>query len=105
MVQATFRGCVPREISVGSVGGEGHFARSCPGHNGSDWGEVDAQGATDAPVLGQERGSVDLRDNQLDELSSQDAPGSATSSVRSADPDSLTVHLAALRYFCLLRST
>ena len=69
-------------------GEEGHFARNCPGRNGEGWGEVVAQGATDAPVGGQEGGSVDLRDNQLDELSSQDAPGSVSASA-CADPDSL----------------
>ena len=68
---------------------EGHFARSCPGCNGLDWGEVDAQGATDAPVDAQEGGSEDLRDNQLDELSRQDALGSATGCARSAELDSL----------------
>ena len=69
-------------------GEEGHFARNCPGRNGEGWGEVVAQGATDAPVGSQEGGSVDLRDNQLDELSSQDAPGSVSASA-CADPDSL----------------
>ena len=69
-------------------GEEGHFARNCPGRNGEGWGEVVAQGATDAPVGGQEGTSVDLRDNQLDELSSQDAPGSVPASA-CAGPDSL----------------
>ena len=69
-------------------GEEGHFARNCPGRNSEGWGEVVAQGATDAPVGSQEGGSVDLRDNQLDELSSQDAPGSVSASA-CADPDSL----------------
>lgn len=82
-------GVYPMRNKCRFCGGEGHFARSCPGRNGSDWGEVDAQGATDARVVCQEGGSVDFRDNQLDELSSQDAPGPATSSACSADPDSL----------------
>ena len=69
-------------------GEEGHFARNCPGRNSEGWGEVVAQGATDAPVGSQEGGSVDLRDNQLDELSSQDAPGSVSASA-CVDPDSL----------------
>ena len=46
-----------------------------------------SQGASGAPVDGQEGGSVDLRDNQLNELSSRDAPGSV--SAASAGPDSL----------------
>ena len=68
-------------------GAEGHFACSCPGGNGVDWGEVNPQGETDAPADGQ--GSVDLRDNQLDELPSQNAPGSSAGSASCADPDSL----------------
>ena len=70
-------------------GEEGHFARNCPGRNGEGWGEADAQGASDAPVDGQEGGSVDLRDKQLDELSSRDAPGSVSASASSVGPDSL----------------
>ena len=52
-----------------------------------DWGEVNPQGETDTPADGQ--GSVDLRDNQLDELPSQNAPASSAGSARCADPDSL----------------
>ena len=70
-------------------GEEGHFARNCPGRNGEGWGEVAAPGASDAPVAGQEGGSVDLRDNQLDELSSQVAPASASASAAGPGPDSL----------------
>ena len=70
-------------------GEEGHFARNCPGHNGEGWGEAVAQGASDAPAEGREEGSVDFRDNQLDELSSRDAPGSVSASASSAGPDSL----------------
>lgn len=70
-------------------GEEGHFARNCPGRNGEGWGEAVAQGASDAPAEGREEGSVDLRDNQLDELSSRDAPGSVSASASSAGPDSL----------------
>ena len=70
-------------------GEEGHFAHNCPGRNGEGWGEANAQGVSGALVDGQERGSVDLRDNQLDELSSQDAPGSVSASAASAGPDSL----------------
>ena len=68
-------------------GEEGHFARNCPGRNGVGWGEAVAQRASDAPVDRQDGGSVDLRDNQLDELSSRDAPVSASAS--SVGPDSL----------------
>ena len=64
-------------------------ARNCPGRNGEGWGEANAQGVSGALVDGQERGSVDLRDNQLDELSSRDAPGSVSASAASAGPDSL----------------
>lgn len=70
-------------------GEEGHFARNCPGRNGEGWGEAVAQGASDAPAEGREDGSVDLRDNQLDELSGRDAPGSVSASASSAGPDSL----------------
>ena len=70
-------------------GEEGHFARNCPGRNGEGWGEANAQGVSGALVDGQERGSVDLRDNQLDELSSRDVPGSVSASAASAGPDSL----------------
>ena len=70
-------------------GEEGHFARNCPGRNGEGWGEAVAQGASDAPAEGREEGSVDLRDNRLDELSSRDAPGSVSASASSAGPDSL----------------
>ena len=70
-------------------GEEGDFAHNCPGRNGEGWGEANAQGVSGALVDGQERGSVDLRDNQLDELSSQDAPGSVSASAASAGPDSL----------------
>lgn len=69
---------------------EGHFARNCPNRDRADWGEVPAAGA--APANAEEGSaaaaasvpsggaSIDLRDNQLDELSSSVAPGSATSS-------------------------
>ena len=70
-------------------GEEGHFARNCPGRNGEGWGEADGQGASSAPVDGQEGGSVDLRDNQLDELSSRDVPGSVSASASGTSPDSL----------------
>ena len=70
-------------------GEEGHFARNCPGHNGEGWGEVAAPGTSDAPVTGQGGGSDDLRDNQLDELSSQVAPAPASASAAGSGPDSL----------------
>ena len=66
-------------------GEEGHLARTCPGRNGVGWGEVAAPGTANAPVTGQGGGSDDLRDNQLDELSSQVAPAPASGS----GPDSL----------------
>ena len=68
---------------------EGHFARNCPGLNGEGWGEVVPPGATGTPVDRQEGGSVDLRDNQLDELSSQAAPASASVPACVSRPDSL----------------
>ena len=65
-------------------GAEGHFAHSCPGRDGRDWGEVNPPSTTDTQADGNGEDSVDLRDNQLDELPSQVASGSA-----STDPDSL----------------
>ena len=70
-------------------GEEGHFARNCPGRNGEGWGEVAAPSTSDAPVTGQGGGSDDLRDNQLDELSSQVAPAPASASAVGSGPDSL----------------
>ena len=68
---------------------EGHFARNCPNRNRSDWGEASTDGA--APANAEEgpatpadsapsSAGIDLRDNQLDELSGLVAPGSAASS-------------------------
>ena len=68
---------------------EGHFARNCPNRNRSDWGEASTDGA--APANAEEgpatptdsapsSAGIDLRDNQLDELSGSVAPGSAASS-------------------------
>ena len=68
---------------------EGHFARNCPNRNRSDWGEASTDGA--APANAEEgpatpadsapsSAGIDLRDNQLDELSGSVAPGSASSS-------------------------
>lgn len=65
-------------------GAEGHFARSCPRRDDPDWGEVNPPSTTDAQADGNGEHSVDLRDNQLDELPSQVASGSV-----STDPDSL----------------
>ena len=68
---------------------EGHFARNCPNRNRSDWGEASTDGA--APANAEEgpatptdsapsSAGIDLRDNQLDDLSGSVAPGSAASS-------------------------
>ena len=68
---------------------EGHFAQNCPNRNRSDCGGASTDGA--APANAEEgpatpadsapsSAGIDLRDNQLDELSGSVAPGSASSS-------------------------
>ena len=68
---------------------EGHFARNCPNRNRSDWGEGSSDGASPANAeegpatpadSAPSSAGIDLRDNQLDELSGSVAPGSAASS-------------------------
>lgn len=69
---------------------EGHFARNCPNRDRDDWGEASAGGpapanagecpATSADPAPAGSAGIDLRDNQLDELSSSVAPSSAPSS-------------------------
>ena len=81
--------CVPIAWESRFCKEEGHFARNCPNRNRSDWGEASTYGA--APANAEEgpatpadsapsSAGIDLRDNQLDELSGLVAPGSAASS-------------------------
>ena len=67
---------------------EGHFAWNCPNRNRNDWGEAAANGAVPANAEGgpatpadpaPASSAVDLRDNQLDELSVSVAPSSSAS--------------------------